>query len=136
MIKQKKIILYLLPVVGAVVAVAIILFRPISYEIKEPIDKLEVNDHGLYEITNEEEIYHLVQLVNGATFRKQMITQREAPNDLSAVVLLLQEDSLVASVVISGVPGNEKVYVLDEEGAYVAYNGEKIASHVEGMIGK
>ena len=114
----------------AVVIMVIVLFRPITLEVNNQIDKLEVNAHGIYEITDKEDILQAVHAIHETTFRKRIFSQREAPNDLTTVVLLMREETVAASVVIC----DSQVYVLDDSGAYIAYNGERIALCIDKLI--
>lgn len=117
-------------------------FRPVSFSIDEPVDKLTIRlmsppDYRIrtYEINDADDINRLVSMINEASYRRAIMLSYEAPDNLLARIKLVQNNESVADIVVIGGSVNKFRFHIHSNGqTVVAYNDKEISSCISDLL--
>lgn len=121
-----------------VVVVGVFLLRPIDFSINAEVDLLSVTtvaDSKVVEIKNDAAINRLVNAINGTKYRRAIIAEREAPENLIAVVAIVCDGESFADIVVRGSNQNSFQFFINRNGdQFVAYGQKEITEILSELV--
>ena len=124
----------------ALLSVILCIFRPVSFSIDNPVEKLAIfrTDQpydSKYEISDINKINELVKILNQASYRRAIMLSTEASDLLLAEIRLVHDGKSIADiVVIEKLADNVLVCIRGDGQHLVPYNGQAIASYISNYI--
>ena len=115
-------------IIGLVILVFIFsgywLLSPVEYQVPPEYDCLHISVSGApaFEISDPDTVESLVEAINSTTYRKRMQRITDAPENLAAVIQLVDRDtntSVVDVIVLSTYEGNHSFGISDWEKEFI-----------------
>ena len=136
--KRKRVAVGLLGV--ALLSVILCIFRPVSFSIDNPVEKLAIFQtdqpyDSKYEISDINKINELVKILNQASYRRAIMLSTEASDLLLAEIRLVHDGKSIADIVVIERWADNVLVCIRGDGQHlVPYNGQAIASYISNYI--
>lgn len=131
-------------IIGLVILVFIFsgywLLSPVEYQVPPGYDCLHISVSGApaFEISDPDTVESLVEAINSTTYRKQMQRITDAPENLAAVIQLVDCDtntSVVDVIVLSTYEGNHSFGISDGDKGLIAVAPDLLETCIDSLIG-
>ncbi|MBC5725377.1 hypothetical protein H8S45_07880 [Agathobaculum sp. NSJ-28] len=130
-------------IIGLVILVFIFsgywLLSPVEYQVPPEYDCLHISVSGApaFEISDPDTVESLVEAINSTTYRKRMQRITDAPENLAAVIQLVDRDtntSVVDVIVLSTYEGNHSFGISDGDKDLIAVSPDLLETCIDSLI--